>query len=337
MNEHKSTDAESLEVLPPSSSEAIERASIDVQISTAKRYPRSLQAFKTRAIDMACLDEETAESCLYRRPVGMKNGVQQFAEGLSVRMAEIVGACYGNLRVQAQIIEQTPRFVRARGTSIDLESNFASSSEVVESTVKKDGTPYDERMRVVIAKAALAKAKRDSTFAVVPRALAKPIEAAVRKLLMGDTEALTKRREKVVAWIGKLSIDPKRVYAALGIKGDADLGAEQLEQLTGIRTALRDNEVTLDEAFPAPAAPQSIADVLDKKPKDEPKKEPEGVAYTEAQHKALLTEAENLLINAGKSEGAILKASGFKATKLAELTYAQLQQVRDGLVKAEGK
>lgn len=245
MNEENQSESQ-LEVMPPSASLAIETASINSQITTAKAYPRSLQVFKKRAIDMATLDEETAESCIYRRPVG--GG--KFAEGMSVRMSEIVGASYGNLRVRATIVEQTERFVRARGEAIDLESNFASSSECIESTVKKDGTPYDERMRVVIAKSALSKARRDAMFQVVPRALAKPVENAVRSLLMGDTKTLENRRQLVVQWMSKLGIGSERVYAALGVKGDADLGVDQLETLTGIRTALRDSEITLDEAFP---------------------------------------------------------------------------------------
>lgn len=258
MNESNQSAHEetALEVMPPSASLAIETASINSQISTAKAYPRSLQVFKKRAIDMACLDEETAESCLYRRPVG--GG--KFAEGMSVRMSEIVGASYGNLRVQATIVEQTERFVRARGMAIDLESNFASSSECIESTVKKDGTPYDERMRVVIAKSALSKARRDAMFQVVPRALAKPVENAVRALLMGDTKTIEARRQLVVQWIAKTGIGSERVYAALGIKGEADLGVEQLETLTGIRTALKDSEITLDEAFPAVGEPVKRAD-----------------------------------------------------------------------------
>lgn len=262
-----------MEVVQPSALEATERAAIDIQISTAKRYPRSLQAFKARAIDMATIDEETAESCLYRRPVGMKDGQQQYAEGMSVRMAEIVGATYGNLRVRAFIVEQTERFVRVCGQAIDLETNFASSSEVVESTVKKNGQPYDERMRVVIAKAALSKARRDATFQVVPKALARPVETKVRELLMGNTEALEKRRAKVFQWVAKLGIEPKRVWAALGIAGEAELGAEQLETLTGIRTALKDGETTLDEAFPDPrtAGPkQGIGEIVGKPGEQKP-------------------------------------------------------------------
>lgn len=174
----------------------------------------------------------------------------EYAEGMSIRMAEIVGACYGNLRVYAQLVEETPTRVRARGMAIDLETNFASSSEVLESTQKQDGSPYSARMRVVVAKACLAKARRDATFQVVPKALAKPVETAVRKVLLGDAVTIDKRRQAAVSWIGKLGIDVARVWHALGIKGSADLGPDQLFQLTGLRTAIKDNEATIDETFP---------------------------------------------------------------------------------------
>lgn len=315
-----------LEVVQPSVMEATERAAIDVQISTAKRYPRSLQLFKSRAIDMATIDDETAESCLYRRPVGFKDGQAQFAEGMSVRMAEIVGASYGNLRVRAFIVEQTERFVRACGQAIDLESNFASSSEVVEPTIKKDGRPYDERMRVVIAKAALAKARRDATFQVVPKALARPVETAVRNLLMGTTEALDKRRAKVFSWVQKLGIDSKRVWAALGIKGEAELGAEQLETLTGIRTALKDGETTLDEAFPDPKNQEpkkGLGDIIGKAGETAPPQgkdakaeanapttpppEAAGKKYTPEERQQFLRDCEDAMITNEISESKVMK------------------------------
>lgn len=239
-----------MEVLPPNALEASVRAEIDIQISTAHRFPRSMKEFKSRALDMATIDEETAASCLYSRPVGMKNGKQQFAEGLSVRMAEIVGASFGNLRVGATIIEQTERMVRARGFAHDLETNFAASSEVVEATIKRDGTPYDERMRVVIAKAALAKARRDATFMVVPKALCRPIEEQCRQVAIGDAMTMQKRRDGVMTWIGKLGIEPARVFAALGISGEEDIGQDELATLVGLKTSIKDGDVRLDEAFP---------------------------------------------------------------------------------------
>jgi hypothetical protein len=253
----------------PSAIEAMVRGEIDVQIATAKRYPRSLETFQKRAIAMATIDEETAESCLYRRPVGKKKDErgrwkEEYAEGMSVRMAEIVGACYGNLRVYATLIEQPAEYVRTRGMAIDLETNFASSSEVIESTLRQDGTPYSPRMRVVVAKATLSKARRDATFQVVPKALAKPIETAVRQVLLGNAETLDKRRQRVAAWIAKIGIEERRVYVALGIEGPADLTAEKLEIITGLRTAIKDNETTIDEAFPPLTADQHdhLADEL---------------------------------------------------------------------------
>lgn len=228
----------------------ITKAEIDQQIATAHAYPRSLAKFKSRALEMVCLDEETAESCIYSRPVGTKNGKPEFAEGMSVRMAEIVGACFGNLRVGAMLVEMTPRYVKARGFAHDLESNFASTSEVVESTVTSNGMPYSERMRVVVAKAALAKARRDATFSIVPRALCKPIERAAREAAIGNGETLNKRRARIMDWIGKLGIEPARVFTALEISGEEDLGVDQIATLTGIRTAIKDGDVTIDEAFP---------------------------------------------------------------------------------------
>jgi hypothetical protein len=245
-----SQEDNSLEVLPPSAVESQTRAEIDVQISTAHRYPRSMQSFKAKALDMATLDEETAASCIYSRPVGKKNGRPEYAEGLSIRLAEIVGAAYGNLRVGASLIEQTDRFVRARGFAHDLESNFAATSEVVESTVKRDGSPYDERMRVVVAKAALSKALRDATFKVVPRALCKPIADEARKVAVGDAKTMDARRTAVMQWIGKLGIEAERVFSALGVDGEDDIGHDELKTLVGLRTAIKDGDVTVDEAFP---------------------------------------------------------------------------------------
>jgi hypothetical protein len=239
-----------MEILPPNAVEAMARAEIDIQISTAHRFPRSLAGFKKRAVDMVTIDEETALSCIYSRPVGMKNGKQTYAEGLSVRMAEIVGAAYGNLRVGATLIEQTERFVRARGYAHDLEANFAATSEVIESTVKRDGTPYDERMRIVIAKACLAKALRDATFKVVPRALCKPVENEAKRIAIGDAKTLETRRKAMFEWVSKLNVAAERVFAALGVEGEEDIGVDELKILLGLHTAIKDGEVSVDEAFP---------------------------------------------------------------------------------------
>lgn len=243
------------EVMPPSAILALERASIDSQVATAHQWPRSLQNFRNRAVAMATLDTETADECVYCRPVGKEKNdkgvwVQKFAEGPSIRLAEIVATNYGNLRVAAQIVEQTDRFVRCAGVAHDLETNYAGKSECVEVTVDKEGRPYSERQRALIAKVCLAKAYRDAIFKVVPRALCKPIYDAAVKVAAGQDKTISARRDKAKAWIGSLKVDEARMFAALGIQSWDDVGEDQLRILTGIKTAMADKDTTIDEAFP---------------------------------------------------------------------------------------
>lgn len=239
--------------------EAMTRAEIDIAIATAKKYPRSIAKFLKGATDMAICDEETAESCIYCREVGEKwNPVtkkreKEYAEGYSIRLAEIAVANYQNIRYGSMITEMTPEFVRARGVCQDLENNVTGAAEVVESTLKKDGkTPYTPRMRIVVAKAAAAKAIRDAVWKVIPPALLKPVERQVREIVGGSASilTLTARRQRALSWLSKLNIDLARVWTALGIQGEGDLSSDVLVRLVGIKTAIHDGDMKADDAFP---------------------------------------------------------------------------------------
>ena len=298
MSDENKNTAIQMEVVESNTLMAITKAEIDTQIATAHQFPRSLTKFTKRSVEMATLDEDTAQSCIYARPVGTDRatGKQKFAEGMSVRLAEIVAACYGNIRVGSMLIEQSERQVKARGFAHDLETNYACTSEVVESTVKRDGTPYDERMRVVIAKAALAKAGRDATFKVVPRALCKAAESAARRVAIGDATTLDKRRSQVMEWIGKLGIEKERVFAALGIVGESDIGLNELDTLTGLKTAIKENDATVDEAFPKvlkTSAPvfggtPTAKEPTNAPPTDAPKSDPQSPKVSKAKKPTLV-------------------------------------------------
>jgi len=241
---------ETLEAVPVSALGEMQRAEIDQQIITAKQYPRNIKAFLDKAQTLATVDVDTAVSCIYRRPVGKENNKMRFAEGESIRLAEIVAATYGNLRYQGVISEVTPRYVKAIGMAHDLETNVAVKAEVAEPTVTRQGQPYSENMRIVVAKAAQSKAIRDAIFRVVPKSLCHPIIAACKAVIAGDTETIDARRAKVLAWIGKLNIDADRVYNALGIESEKDLTVDLIQNLVGVHTAIRDGDTTVDEAFP---------------------------------------------------------------------------------------
>lgn len=254
-----------LEVMAPSAMMAIERAQIDSQVATAKQYPRELAKFKQRAMQMATLDGETAESCVYCRPVGKdERGKQKFAEGPSIRMAEIVATCYGNIRVAARIVEQTPRYVICEGACHDLETNFAAKAEAKESTVDRNGNPYSERQGALIAKVCLSKAMRDAIFRVVPRALMKPVLDECKKVINKQTATIEQRIQRVQSWVASLKIDEKRFFAAVGVTGwvPTEFTVDIFEAITGLKTAISEggDGNTIDDIFPpvenanAPAA-----------------------------------------------------------------------------------
>jgi len=287
--------------VPANALEQIERASIDIQIATAKKYPRSMAKFYERATAMVTFDAETAASCLYRRPVGKENGKVTYAEGESVRLAEIVAASFGNIRVAGRITEMEPRHVKAQGVAFDLETNTAYTAEVVESTVNKYGQPFSERMRVVVSKSAQSKAIRDAIFRVIPKSLCKSLVIKAKEVAKGDAKTFEARRKAVVEWIKTLKIDAKRVWDAIGIKGEADIDVSVLLLLAGLKTAIEEGDCTIDEAFPKAETEQtgstadriknhfSGTDEMEDKPaekpktkgkskgkkKDEPKPEPE--------------------------------------------------------------
>lgn len=243
MNEQNDTN---FEVLPPSQSMALERASIDSQIATAHAFPRSMEMFKKRALSMATLDLETAESCIYSRPVG--GG--KVAEGASIRLAEIVAASYGNLRVAARIVEQTDRYVKCEGMAHDLEFNYAGKSECFEPTVTKTGSPYSESQRAVVAKACLAKAYRDAIFKVVPKALCKSIIEAANGVIKKQVVTLEDRRGRVKQWLKSINVSDRRVFDSVGVQGWSEINDDHLTTLTGFRTAINEGDTTADEAFP---------------------------------------------------------------------------------------
>lgn len=257
----RETEGAGMELMPTSALEMLERAQIDVQITTAHRFPRSIAAFVRRGQEMVAVDEETAASCLYRRPVGNERGQVVYAEGESVRLAEIVAASYGNMRAYARIIEQTPRYVVAVGFAHDLESNYAVQIEKREATIKTDGTPYSERQALLIASAALSKAFRDAVFRVVPRSMCKSISRLAREVAVGDAKTLGSRRQAVMEWINKAGAEPSRVFTALGIGGIEEITLNHLEVLTGLKSSIKAGDTTIDEAFPPVAA-----EIVAKKP-----------------------------------------------------------------------
>lgn len=223
------------------------RGEVDTQISTAKRFPRSIKQFHQKSLSLATLDEETAASCFYTLPRDGKN-----IEGPSARLAEIVATSWGNIRATANIVDDDGSFIIARGVCWDLENNVAVSVDVRRRITTKNGKRFSDDMIGVTANAACSIALRNAVFKVVPMALVRPIYLQARKVAIGDASTLSDRREKLVARFKQMGVSVEQLMVAIEKPGQGveDITLDDYGTLIGIGIAIKEGTTSIDEAFP---------------------------------------------------------------------------------------
>jgi len=240
-----------LEIVSNDALASIERATIDMQVATAKKYPRSISKFIDRAMSMIAADKQTAEECNYLLKRKDKGGGTKYIKGPSIRLMEIAAACWTNIRYGSRVIAEDNQFVTTQGVSHDLENNVAVSVEIRRRITYKDGSKYSEDMVAVTANAAGSIARRNALNGVIPRAYVNKLAAYAEEIVRGDIKSLPERRQKAFDYFGKgLGVDADRVLAFLEKPKLEDVDLEDVEKLNALKTALKDGETSLEEAFP---------------------------------------------------------------------------------------
>ena len=223
----------------------VERAAVDVQVSTAKAYPRNIQRCKTNAIALVTMDKSTAQSCSYALPRGGKP-----ITGMSVHLARILAQQYGNLRAEAKVVEITDRQVVSRGTAWDLENNYAVAFEVRRSIWGKFGR-YSDDMITVTGNAANAIAYRNAVLAIIPKGIADAAYHAAGELITGDLSDETKlaqsRKKALDLFLSQYNITESECLKMLAKETVNQIGIEQLKILFATHQALKDGDTTVAE------------------------------------------------------------------------------------------
>lgn len=233
---------------------AIDRAEVDIQIATAKQYPRDVNAVLNKIATYATMDRETAEDCFYSLKRKDANGQDAIIEGLSVRMAEIIAGAWGNLRVQTRIIGNDGRMITAQAICHDLETNFAVSKEVKRSIMTKKGYTYSQDMQVVTGNAASSIAFRNAVLTVIPKAVTKRIINDVKKVALGQDIDLEKRRKAIIEYFGNLGVTEQQLFNYLGISKIEEIDKEKVFELRATANAIKEGSTTVQETFVRPTA-----------------------------------------------------------------------------------
>lgn len=244
--------------------DAATRAEIDIQVATAKRYPRDIARVARNLLAYVTVDEETAASCFYKLPRKGEGGKP--VEGASVRMAELAMLCYGNCRVMTRSAGESEdgRAVRQVGLFWDLETNAAIQTEVSRRITTRDGKRYSDDMIGVTRAAADAIARRNAILALL-RPFTREAYLRAKELALGKTKSLGERRKEVISRLRALSpvITVERILAVCGKTSVDVLDWEDMENLIGLGTAIKEGHTTVEEAFPdGAAAPVATKDIV---------------------------------------------------------------------------
>lgn len=241
------------EVVSNNSLETIIRTELDVQIETAKKYPRDLTRFMKRLEGISTMTQEIAESCNYALPRKFKdeqgNWQKKILQGPSVRFAEIANSVYGNTRAGARVIANDGRTITAQGVFHDLETNVFVSVEVRRSILNRTGQPFSEEMQVVTGNAACAIAFRNVVFKGIPAATIQPIYEKVLEVAKGTSDTLEKRRNAAIDFFVKRNITKEQIFDALQVTSENEIDLDKLLILSGMKASLSSGEHTITDLF----------------------------------------------------------------------------------------
>ena len=238
--------------------EAQERVSIDIQVATARRYPRSIRRVVDNSVAIVTMNKETAKSCRYEKPVAGSK-----ITGVSVHLARIICQQYGNIRVQQRIKSIDNKTIVAEAVAFDMETNYAVCVEVRRSILKKDGTRYEESTIETNAMACMAIAERNAILKVIPKSIVDNVYNEAFKFAYGDltdrAKFLKERNRLFIVFKDTYAMDEAMVIKVLGINTKEAVTVENIATLDGYFQALKDKDIT-------------VADLMKN---SEPKKTPE--------------------------------------------------------------
>jgi hypothetical protein len=238
------------------------RAEIDTQIATARQYPRSITHASEEIRGMAVLTPRVAQSMVYALPRGSKT-----IEGPSIRLAEVISQQWGNCRVSSRVVavDRKEGYIEAEGIYHDLQTNAAWRSNVRRRILDKNGRVYNEDMIVMTGNAACSIARRNAILGGVPQAVWLEAYEEALKVITGTAGTLDANRKAALDYIKEeFNVEREKVFAALGVEGIDDIGLKQVRVLRGIASALKNEEITIEEAFSSRAqlAHEKVPDPL---------------------------------------------------------------------------
>lgn len=222
------------------------------KIQIAKQFPRSMaQAYEK--LTESCSRPGFASIATYAYPRG-----GQTISGPSIRLAEELARCFGNIMYGVRELSQRPGESEMQAFAWDMETN---TERVMNFTVKherhtRNGVTKltDPRDIYELTANQGGRRVRACILAVVDRHMEDFALEVCKKALAGDASTpLADRVRNMIASFAKLGISSNHIESKIGGRVD-DILPDQLAELAGIHNSIRDGISKASDWFNVPAA-----------------------------------------------------------------------------------
>lgn len=254
---------------------AASRAQTEARWIMAMRHPRNLHDVRNLILG-ECKRPGFADVATYSRPVGKEQNdkgewVDVFADGLSIRFAEVAMRCMGNMQCKATVLYDDDRARMITVFAVDYETNATWDIDItVPKTVerkklKRGQKPigervnsYGDRVYIVVASdqevatkaaAEISKASRTAILRLVPGEIQDEAFDLCRQIAADkqakDPKATLKRMLDAFAELG---VRPSEIEQWLGHRIETG-SREEFLLLSRIISSIRENELTWPDAL----------------------------------------------------------------------------------------
>ena len=236
-----------------SSGAALVKLENTTQMQVAVQRPRNEDRVLSAALAELERYPSMADEAIYSKPVGKdpNTNAMKYVEGLSIRAAESLANRWANSAYACDVVHEDQGAITIAAIFMDYEGN---TRHVVRRRIskfykKKNSTQIaqysPDRLDVVVA-AGMSKLLREAILRSLPAGLKKEYEYKAYKVL--EMQPLEQRQIAIVARFKEVGIKKDALETHAGKKIE-QLTAEDLKVYTGLLNAIRDGEISAEEAL----------------------------------------------------------------------------------------
>ena len=221
--------------------------------------PRDLEAIKEELAEQLRVFPELADASIYRKPVGKnEQGVMQYAEGLSIRAAEVLAEMYGYNRVRADVSPLDDLRVKIDASFTDFQRGRVwQDGGIVTKQYKSKGGKVavhpDDRFYSIVVKAEASRRLREVILRSINAALKAWYEAQCVAVLSATLD--DKAVNQIVKSFAGIGVTEAQLESVTRPRAMGWTSQDRLT-LVGLWNAIKDGETSSEEAFGG-SAPQT--------------------------------------------------------------------------------